>query len=85
MLELERVTDGYLPLDALVHGVRVGLVHTHTLLGQGRGIVDGHLVELRVQLPVLVCVRRNRGTNEMRWSMRGKGLLKGRGGEGKEG
>lgn len=42
--------------DLVVHGVDVGLVDGHALPGQGRGVVYGDVVELRVVLPVLIWV-----------------------------
>lgn len=49
---------GVVNIDSLanfvVHGVDVGLVHGHALLGQGRGVVDRDVMELRMVLPVLV-------------------------------
>lgn len=54
MLEDKGVVDidGFAYL--VVHCVDVGLVHGHALLGQGRGVVDGNVVELWVVLPVLI-------------------------------
>ena len=54
MLEDEGVVDVDGLADLVVHGVDVCLVHGHALPGQGRGVVDGDVVELRVVLPVLV-------------------------------
>ena len=54
VLEDKRVVDVYGLADLIIHGVDVGLVHGHALLGQGRSVVDGDVVELRVVLPVLV-------------------------------
>lgn len=55
VLEHEGVVDVDLLADLVVHGVHVGLVHGHALLGQGRRVVDGDVVQLGVVLPVLVC------------------------------
>ena len=44
MFEDEGVADGNLFANLFVHGVDVGLVDTHTLLGQGRGVVDRDVV-----------------------------------------
>ena len=55
VLEDEGVVDVDGLADLVVHGVDVRLVHGHALPGQGRGVVDGDVVELRVVLPVLVC------------------------------
>ena len=50
---------GVVDVDGLaylvVHGVDVGLVHSHAFLGQGWGVVDGDVMQLWVVLPVLVC------------------------------
>ena len=54
MLEDKRVVDIDGLADLVVHCVDVGLVHSHALLGQGRCIVDGDVMELRVVLPVLI-------------------------------
>ena len=54
VLEDEGVVDGDLAPDLLVHGVDEGLVDGHALLGQGRRVVYGDLVELGVRGPVLV-------------------------------
>lgn len=54
MLEHEGVVDVDGFADLVVHGVDVGLVHGHALLGQRRGVVDGNVVEFRVVLPVLI-------------------------------
>ena len=40
--------------DVLVHHVDVRLVDTHSLLGYLGRIIDGHVVQLGVRLPVLV-------------------------------
>lgn len=55
VLENEGVVDVDLLPDLVVHGVHVGLVHGHALLGQGRCVVNRDVVELRVVLPVLIC------------------------------
>lgn len=54
MPEDEGVVDGDLASDAVVHGVDVRLVHRHALLGQARRVVDGDVLQLRVERPVLV-------------------------------
>ena len=38
-----------------VHGVGVGLIHRHALLGQAARVVDRDVVQLRVVRPVVVC------------------------------
>lgn len=55
VLEDEGVVDVDGFADLVVHGIDVGLVDGHALPGQGRGVVDGDVVELGVVLPVLVC------------------------------
>lgn len=40
--------------DLVVHGVDIGLVNSHTLLGQGGGVVDGYIMQLRMVLPILI-------------------------------
>lgn len=57
MLEDKRVVDIYGLADLVVHCVNICLVHSHALLGQGRSIIDGDVMELWVILPVLVCKR----------------------------
>lgn len=54
MLENEGVVDVDLLPDLVIHGVHVGLVHRHTLLGQRGCVVNGNVVQLWVVLPVLV-------------------------------
>ena len=54
VLEDEGVVDVDGLADLVVHGVDVGLVHGHALLGQRGGVVDGNVMELRVVLPVLI-------------------------------
>lgn len=57
MLEDKRVIDIYGLANLVVHCVNISLVHSHALLGQGRCIIDGDVVELWVILPVLICKR----------------------------
>lgn len=47
--------------DLVVHGVDVGLVNSHALLGQGRGVVDGDVVQLRMVLPILIFGQTDKG------------------------
>ena len=54
MFEDKWVAHGDLPTDLLIHGVDVGLVDGHTLLSQLTGVVDGHIMQLRVLRPVLI-------------------------------
>lgn len=54
VFENERIVDGNLSADLVVHGVDVCLVNGHALLRQGRSVVNGDLVKLRVLAPVLV-------------------------------
>ena len=54
VLEHKWIVYGDLTTDPLVHGVDEGLVDGHALLGQGRRVVYGDLVELGVRGPVLV-------------------------------
>lgn len=54
MLEDERVGYGKLLANTGVHHVDVGLIHGHALLGQARGVVDGHGMKFGMCLPVLV-------------------------------
>jgi len=49
VLEHKRIIDADLLANLLVHGVHVGLVDSHALLGQRRRVVDRYLVQLGVQ------------------------------------
>ena len=55
VLENKGVVDVDLLPDLVVHGIHVGLVHGHALLGQRRCVVNGYVMQLRVVLPVLIC------------------------------
>lgn len=55
VLEDKRVVDVDGLAYLVVHSVDVGLVHSHAFLSQGRGVVDGDVVQLWVVLPVLIC------------------------------
>jgi hypothetical protein len=54
VLEDEEVVDAGLLAYLLVHGFQVRLVRGHALLAHRGRVVDGDLVELRVQRPELV-------------------------------
>lgn len=55
VLEDKRVVDVDGLAYLVVHGVDVGLVHSHAFLGQRGGVVDGDVMQLWVVLPVLIC------------------------------
>ncbi len=44
MFEDKWVADGDLFAYFVIHGIDVGLINTHTLLGQRRRVVDGNVV-----------------------------------------
>lgn len=44
MLEHKWVTDVDLSPDLFVHGINIGLIHTHTFLCQGGGVVDRYIM-----------------------------------------
>ena len=54
VLEHKRIVDGDLATDPLVHRVDEGLVDGHALFGEGGGVVDGDVHQVRVRRPVLV-------------------------------
>lgn len=54
MPEDKRVIDGDLSSNAVVHGVDVRLVDSHTFLGERRCVVDRDVLQLRVKGPVFV-------------------------------
>lgn len=54
MLEDKRVVNIDGLADLVVHGVHVGLVHSHALLSQGGGIVDRNVMKFRVILPIFI-------------------------------
>lgn len=54
MLEDKRVVNIDGLADLVVHGVHIGLVHSHALLSQGGGIVDRNVMEFRVILPIFI-------------------------------
>ena len=54
MLEHKRISDVDFFANAVIHGIDVCLVHTHALLGEGGGVVDGDIVKLWVVTPVLI-------------------------------
>lgn len=72
MLEDKGVVDVDSLADLVVHGVDVGLVHSHALPGQRRGVVDRDVVELWVVLPVLVWIK---NTSRSEVSRVGAGLM----------
>lgn len=54
MLEDKRVVNIDGLADLVIHGIHVGLVHSHALLSQGGGIVDRNVMEFRVILPIFI-------------------------------
>lgn len=54
MLEDKRVVNVDGLADLVVHGIHVSLVHSHALLCQGGGIINGNVMEFRVILPIFI-------------------------------
>ena len=54
VLEHKRIVDSDLTADSFVHRVDESLVDSHALLGEGGGVVDGDVNQVRVRRPVLV-------------------------------
>ncbi len=54
MFEHKRVAHGDLASDLVIHGIDVGLVHTHTLFGQLGSIVDRYIMKFWMIAPIFI-------------------------------
>jgi len=51
------IIDCYLPSNLIIHSIHIGLIHSHALLCQGRGIVDGNVMQFWMLTPILIWKR----------------------------
>jgi len=48
------IVDRNLTPNLIIHGIHIGLIHSHTLLCQRRCIVDGNVVQFWVLTPIFI-------------------------------